>query len=106
MPTYIQVITTVAEKEQAEAIARHLLAQRLAACIQIEACDSMYHWQGAVEQDREYRCTVKTRQDLYPKVEQALAAVHPYEVPEILAIPILCGAAPYLAWLDQEIGQE
>ncbi|MHB8809065.1 MAG: divalent-cation tolerance protein CutA [Desulfobulbaceae bacterium] len=103
MTHYIQVVTTTDSKEAAEAIAAAVLAERLAACVQINQCQSWYRWQGKVEQAAEFRCTLKSRADLYPQLEEMIRRLHPYEVPEILAFAVSDGTASYLAWLDQEL---
>jgi periplasmic divalent cation tolerance protein len=103
MSAYIQVVTTTALREEAERIARELVEARLAACAQIVGpITSIYRWQGKVETDEEWQCWVKTRSTLFAGVEEAIRRIHPYEVPEILAVPIVAGSASYLAWLDAE----
>lgn len=103
MTGYIQVVTTTDSREAAETIAAAVLAERLAACVQISRCQSWYRWQGKVEQADEFRCTLKSRADLYPELEAVIRRLHPYEVPEILAFGVSGGAASYLTWLDQEL---
>jgi len=103
MKKYIQVVTTTDSQTSAETIAQAVLADRLAACVQISQCRSWYRWQGRVEQADEYRCTMKSRADLYGELEEAIRRLHPYEVPEILASEVAAGAASYLAWLEQEL---
>ena len=103
MTPYIQVVTTLPDRAQAERLAAQLLEARLAACVQISACTSWYRWQGAIEQGEEQLCTIKSRRDLFPELCRAIRAVHPYEVPEILASPVVDGGGDYLAWLDQEL---
>ena len=104
MPEYIQVVTTTEHREDAERIARTLVEERLAACVQVVGpISSTYRWRGAVETAQEWQCWVKSRRDLYDEVEKAIRRLHPYEVPEILAIPVLAGNAGYLAWLDGEV---
>ncbi len=99
--TYIQVITTTETKEQAQAIVRHLVEEGLAACAQIlDAVESTYRWKEKIETARETMCLIKTRNDLYPQVEAAIKKRHPYETPEIIALPILHGSDDYLKWLD------
>ncbi len=100
---YMQVITTVASEEEARTLARQALAARLAACVQIHPCFSLYHWQGKVEEDQEVRCLFKTRRDLVTPLLELLAGIHPYEVPEILAVPVEAGHQPYLDWLEGEL---
>jgi periplasmic divalent cation tolerance protein len=103
MTSYIQVVTTTARREEAERIARELVERRLAACAQIAGpITSIYRWQGKVETDEEWQCWCKTREALFPQVEEAIRALHPYEVPEILAMPVAAGSQRYLAWLETE----
>ena len=85
------------------ALARVLVTGRLAACVNVGApVQSMYHWNGQIETADEIPVTIKTRAALYPRVEAAIRANHPYELPEIVAIPVLDGLRPYLDWLDAE----
>jgi periplasmic divalent cation tolerance protein len=104
MHEYIQIMTTVAQQEDAESIARELLRQRLAACVQIIGpLKSYFWWQGKIDQAAEYLCIIKSRMDLYPRAEEAIMHVHPYDVPEIVATPIVAGAGGYLQWLGAEL---
>lgn len=103
MTPYIQVVTTVADKTSAEHLTAHLLEQRLAACVQLTPCTSWYRWQGAIEQSEEMVCTIKSRRDLFPELCLAIRAMHPYQIPEILASPVVAGGESYLAWLNQEL---
>ncbi|HEX5447548.1 MAG TPA: divalent-cation tolerance protein CutA [Pirellulales bacterium] len=104
MTDYIQVYLTTPTPEAAQAIAERLLAERLAACVQIGGpIESRYRWQGKMEISQEWHCTVKSRLDLFPRIEAAVRSLHPYDVPEILATTLVAGHAEYLAWLDQEL---
>ena len=104
MEKYIQVITTTAKKEDAEKIAASLVEKRLAACVQIVGpVHSTYRWEGKVEQAEEWQCLIKSRQDLFGALEQAIKAIHPYEVPEIIALTITAGSTAYLQWLRDEV---
>jgi periplasmic divalent cation tolerance protein len=104
MAEYIQVHTTTSTQESAAQIARLLVEERLAACVQaLGPITSTYRWQGAIETTREWLCTAKTRRDLYPEIEQAIRRVHPYQVPEVLALEVVAGSADYLAWLAGEV---
>ena len=103
MPDIIQVVTTTARREEAERIARELVEAKLAACCQtIGPIVSTYRWQGEIETSEEWQCWIKTRGSLFGQVEAAIRRIHPYEVPEILAIPVVAGSAAYLAWLETE----
>ncbi len=107
MPDYIQVITTVEHREDAQRIATALVEQRLAACVQVSGpVTSTYRWQGKIHSAQEWQCSIKTRRDRYPEVEQAIRKLHPYQVPEILALPVVAGGADYLAWLDEAVGND
>jgi periplasmic divalent cation tolerance protein len=99
----ILVLTTLPERAGAEALARELLAARLAACIQLGATvRSLYHWRGETETADEIPIAIKTRAGLYARVEAAIRKRHPYELPEIVAVPI-CNAFPaYLDWITAE----
>ena len=101
---HVQVITTTERKEDAEAIARRLVEERLAACVQIIGpITSTYRWKGKIETSQEWQCWAKSRRDRYEQIERAITRLHPYDVPEILAVPITAGSRSYLAWLDEEV---
>lgn len=94
------VITTVATREQALALARDLVERRLAACAQITAIDSVYRWQGTVEHQGEFRLLLKTHAGGYAALESAIRAQHPYELPAIHAIATEQAYAPYAEWVE------
>jgi periplasmic divalent cation tolerance protein len=99
--SHILVLTTLPDRETARGIAQSLVDARLAACCSIGAAvTSMYHWRGATETADEVPLTVKTRAELFDRVAAAIRSRHPYELPEIVAVPISDGAADYLAWID------
>lgn len=105
MEQYIQIITTIDKKETAERIAKVLVEKRLASCVQITGpIKSTYWWRGKIETEKEWLCIIKSRKDLYKKIEKTIKQIHPYEVPEILAIPITRGSKDYLMWLGNELG--
>ena len=98
------VQTTFGEKEEALALARLLLEQRLIACAQVVAgALSLYWWQGKIEQDNELILLMKTTADRYPELEKVILAEHPYETPEVLALPVSRGSRAYLDWLAGEV---
>jgi periplasmic divalent cation tolerance protein len=106
MPEFIQVMTTVDSREVAEGLARAVLEQRLAACVQIAGpITSRYWWQGELAESEEWLCLAKTERRLYREVEQAIVAGHPYDAPEVLAVPVIDGSAKYLAWLSAEVAR-
>ena len=103
MTDYIQVLTTTESRDVAETIGRALVDQRLAACVQIVGpITSIYRWQDKINTAQEWQCWAKTRRDLYDRIEETIRRLHPYQVPEILAIPVTAGSADYLAWLADE----
>jgi periplasmic divalent cation tolerance protein len=102
MTDYISVATTTDSEANARQIAGALLDGRLAACVQISApIESRYWWQGKIETAREWRLTIKTRAALFDDLSSAIRAVHPYSVPQILALPFVAGNRDYLAWIDE-----
>jgi periplasmic divalent cation tolerance protein len=105
MSEAIQISTTTATREDAERLAAALVEQRLAACVQVGGpIASCYRWQGAIETAQEWRCTIKTTRAVYEQVERAIRQLHPYDEPEIIAVPIVAGSAGYLRWLEQQVG--
>ncbi len=98
---YCVVQTTVADPEQAEALARAIVDAKLGACVQVQPIRSYYTWEGAARADDEQLLTIKTRGACYQALESLLLARHPYEVPEIIALPMTEGSAAYLAWIDE-----
>jgi len=104
MPDYIQVVTTTEHREDAQAIGRALVEERLAACVQIIGpITSIYRWQGKINTAQEWQCWVKSRRDLYDRIEESIRRLHPYQVPEILAVAVTAGSTDYLAWLEEEV---
>lgn len=101
---YLQIITTVGRLEDGEKIARALLERRLAACVQIVGpVISHYRWQGKLEREQEYRCEIKSRARQFAAVEAAILGLHPYEVPEIIALPLAAVGGGYGQWLNEEL---
>jgi periplasmic divalent cation tolerance protein len=96
-------MTAAGSEEEAERIAAALVERRLAACVQVLGpIASTYRWRGEVERAREWLCLAKTAASRYPELEAAVRELHSYEEPEIVAVPIVAGAAPYLNWLREE----
>ena len=107
MANFIEVHTTTDSKEAAQKIAEAIVSKRLAACVQVSGpITSTYWWQGKIEQAEEWVCTAKTQRELYSDLEQAIRAVHSYDVPEILAVDVIAGNAAYLDWVAEETGTE
>jgi len=101
---FIQVMTTSDSRQVAEKIADTLVAQKLAACVQITSpVRSLYRWKGKVEKAKEYICFIKTRRKFFKKVETVIKKLHNYEVPEIIALEIIDANPDYIGWLDKEL---
>ena len=99
----ILILTQMPDRASAQSLARSLVESRLAACVSIGTpVESLYHWRGEIETAQEIPVTVKTRSERYAEVEAAIRARHPYELPEILAVPVSNGLAPYIAWIAGE----
>ena len=104
MTEYIQVFTTTDKREDADKIAEEVVERRLAACAQVVGpITSTYWWKDNVEKAEEWLCFMKSTKELYEELENAISGIHPYEVPEILAVPVVAGIRSYLEWLDQEL---
>jgi periplasmic divalent cation tolerance protein len=94
------VLTNLPDRAAAEKLADALIEQRVAACINILApCRSVYRWQGAVQHDEEHPVLIKSTREAYPALEAQIRALHPYELPEIVAVPIEHGLPAYLDWV-------
>ena len=99
------VLTNLPDRAAAESLADALISGQLAACVNILApCRSVYRWQGAVQHDEEHPLLIKTTEERYAALEQAIRTRHPYELPEIVAVRIERGLAAYLEWLAAETG--
>ncbi len=104
MTDYIQLFTTTEKKDDAEIISREVVEKRLAACVQVVGpITSTYWWEEEIQTTEEWLCIMKSRSDLYNELEEAIKSIHPYEVPEIVALPIVSGSQSYLDWLEQEV---
>lgn len=104
MSEYIQIITTIDSKVIASKIAQTLVEEKIAACVQVSGpINSTYEWKGKIENTEEFYCIIKTRRELYNAVESRIKSIHPYTVPEIIAIPIIDGNKDYLDWLDNGV---
>lgn len=101
------VLTNLPDRASAERLADQLVAQRLAACVNILApCRSVYRWKGDVQHDEEHPVFIKTTRERYAALEAAIRAGHPYEVPEIIATPVAAGFPGYLEWVGTETRAE
>jgi periplasmic divalent cation tolerance protein len=97
------VMTSLPDRASAERIADALVTEGLAACINILAgCTSVYHWEGKLNHTDEVPLLIKTTRSAYPRLEAALRKLHPYELPELIALPVSAGLPEYLNWVTQE----
>jgi periplasmic divalent cation tolerance protein len=102
MPAVV-VLSTFPDETRAADIARALVDARLAACVNLVAgARSIYRWQGAIEEAREVLAVIKTTSDRLDALRTRLVELHPYEVPEVIAMPVVGGHAPYLDWISGE----
>ncbi|MBI5479198.1 MAG: divalent-cation tolerance protein CutA [Deltaproteobacteria bacterium] len=101
MAEHQAVLMTAPSAEVAADIARALVGEGLAACVNIvPGVRSIYRWKGEVCDDAEVLCVIKTRAERFEEVRARVVALHPYEVPEVVAVPLVAGNAAYLAWVD------
>jgi periplasmic divalent cation tolerance protein len=104
MTDKIVVLSACDSEEQAATLARHLVDRRLAACVSIvPGARSVYRWKGSIEEAAEWLLVIKSRRDLFHALREELGKMHTYEVPEVIALPVVDGAENYLAWLDGEL---
>lgn len=100
---YIIILITSPSEQVGERIAQALLEERLAACVNIVPnIQSIYSWKGEIQNDEEALLVVKSRAELFDRLVPKVKAVHPYEVPEIIALPLILGAQDYLDWITDE----
>lgn len=97
---YLAVITTVGSQAEARSMARVIVERKLAACAQISEIESFYTWNGALQNDKEFRVLFKTTDERYAAIENAIRELHTYELPAIHAVPIARIHAPYAEWIE------
>jgi periplasmic divalent cation tolerance protein len=106
MTDFVQITTSTGTRLEAERIAAELVSRKLAGCVQISGpILSTYRWQGNIENSEEWICTIKTSSNHLPAIQAAIEAIHSYEVPELIATPIVGGSEKYLAWLRESVGR-
>ncbi len=104
MTDIVQVFTTLPSREQADEMARQLVEGRWAACVQVLGpLESTYRWEGRLEKSQEWLLLIKSTAAAYARLEEQIRKLHPYEVPEIMAVPVASGNAAYLDWVRQEV---
>lgn len=103
----VVVLITAGSQEEAQKIAGALLERRKAACVNIvPRVDSHFRWEGKLETDQEVLLIIKTRASLVDELVDLVRSVHSYDVPEVIALPIVGGNQDYLAWVDEEVAEE
>lgn len=99
------VLVTVPNAESADKLGEALVGERLAACVNVvDGVRSIYRWQGAVERDEELLCVCKTTRAAFERLRARVIELHPYELPEVIALPVALGHAPYLEWIKASVG--
>jgi periplasmic divalent cation tolerance protein len=102
MSDAIVVLCTCPDNTTAHELAKTILSEKLAACVNlIPQVTSLYYWQGQLEEAQEVQLVIKSRRTLFGVLQQRLLALHPYDIPEIIALPVLAGAPEYLQWLQE-----
>jgi len=105
MTDKIIVFSACASAEEAQKLVRQLVEKRVAACATIiPGALSIYHWKGKIEESPEWLLMIKTRRDLFDALKIELQGMHSYQVPEIVAVPVVAGLESYLTWMDRELG--
>lgn len=101
---YQIVMTTFPDMDSAQQLAEQLVTRKLAACVNIlPVMTSIYRWQGKLEQGQEHQLLIKTEQSCTNEVQSAIEQVHPYELPEIIVVPIMAGHKPFLNWISESV---
>lgn len=98
-PQYGIILVTAGSEAEAKAIASSLISESLAACVSITPINSLYRWQGEVCSDAEWQLMIKTDLNLFESISEHISKLHSYEVPEIIALPIVAGSSAYLNWI-------
>ncbi len=103
MSDVLLVLTNLPDAQSAARVARRLIDERAAACVnQLAPCSSTYRWKGNVEEATEVPLLIKTTKDAYSRLEKVIREAHPYELPEIIAVPVEAGLPAYLGWVNNE----
>ncbi len=107
MESVLLILSNLPDRERALRLASALVEERLAACVNVLGeCTSVYRWRGAVETASEVPVLIKTRESLYPRVEETIRKLHPYAVPEVIALRLSDGLPAYLQWVLEESGSD
>lgn len=100
---YVIVLVTASSQQEAEAIAQALVAAKMAACVSLMPVHSIYTWQEQMHSQQEWQLVIKTHLSQFFQLEKKIRELHAYEIPEIIALPIIAGSQPYLQWISDNI---
>ena len=101
---HIVVFVTAGSKKEAQKIASGLIKKKLAACVNIiDKIDSVFFWEGKVQKSKESLLIIKSTEAKFPRIAKAVKSLHSYDVPEIIALPVIAGHKPYLRWIDESV---
>lgn len=104
MTDKVVIMVTASSRRECRKIARRLIEEKLAACVNIsQPVQSVYRWEGKIEQSKEFLMFIKTNRDLFPQVKAEIALVHSYHTPEIICLPIIDGSPNYLQWVADSV---
>ena len=104
MTDKVVILVTAASKKECRKIARHLVENQLAACVNISRpIESIYRWEGKIVRDEEYQLFIKSTRELFPEIKAAISTLHSYHTPEIICLPIIEGSRNYLQWLAESV---
>lgn len=101
--SYGVVMVTTSSRAEAETIAQNLVESKLAACVSFMPINSIYTWQGKLHKEEEWQLSIKTDLAKFESLEAKIRELHSYQVPEIIALPLVAGSAPYLAWISEQV---
>ncbi len=104
MTDKVVILVTAASRQECRKIARQLVEEKLAACVNItQAIDSVYHWEGKVTTGKEFLLLIKSNRELFPEIKAAISKIHSYHTPEIICVPIIDGSRNYLQWIEDSV---
>ena len=104
MTDKVVIMVTASSRRECRKIARRLIEEKLAACVSItQPIQSVYRWEGKVEQSKEFLMFIKTNRDLFPQIKAEIALIHSYHTPEIICLPIIDGSPNYLQWISDSV---
>lgn len=104
MTDKVVIMVTAASRRECRKIARHLVEEKLAACVNItQAIESIYRWEGKLADEKEFVMLIKSKRELFPEIKAAIAKLHSYHTPEIVCLPIIDGSRNYLQWIADSV---